>query len=426
MSALGLVLLISCAGSPNSEVPVEDAPPSPEVPVTPPAVPSESVPPSLGGAVVWPDVAPVVPERVTQSALIAPADERVKHARELLLGVVTTHALDAKNPWGVAHAMVALGPKVTLPDGRDGVDALYADFGGLIEVDGHQGVRFPRKVGTSRVEPHTDLLLKAFVEAGLDPAREVVVQGSTVTVADHWRGSLLRAWVDGDATSFDSFNDSAWALRGIAGWAPEGLSWTSADGHEMTLDAFTLRLVTEEYRLNTELRDSLTNGTTVQKRGQGIWTHTCGGAHTLQAGAYAVARGFGGEEARTMVLADVPVFLHRLDLELQQVDHAMALRPEYGVILIEQRLKFLGHFLETAHTYSALGLLPDTRENRAVLDKARLELVGTVEGIERAGLLPRLGEIKTAQEQVFLDYVGDAAHAVHGLDLSTGDASVRW
>ena len=426
MSALGLVFLFSCTGSPSPEGPeVSERPPAPPPTAAHPTL-QTPVASSAPAAAVWPEVLPVVPERLTQSALTEPADARVKHVRELLLGAVTSHALDPKNPWGVAHAMVAMGPKVTLSDGRDGVDALYADFGGLLEVGEHQGVRFPRKVGNSRVEPHTDLLLKAFVETGVDPSREVLVQGETVTVADHWRASLLRAWVDGDDTSFDSFNDSAWALRGIAGWAPPNLVWTSADGHEMSLDAFTLRVVQEEYALNAELRASITSGATVQKRGQGIWTHTCGGAHTLQAGAYAVARGFGGEEARKMVVADVPVFLHRLDLELQQVDHAMTVRPDYGVILIEQRLKFLGHFLETAHTYSALGLLPDTPENRAVLNKARLELVATVEGLERAGLFPRLGELRAAQEQVFLDYVGDAAHAIHGLDLSTGDASVRW
>ena len=100
--------------------------------------------------------------------------------------------------------------------------------------------------------------------------------------------------------------------------------------------------------------------------------------------------------------------------------------PEYGVVLMEQRLKFLGHFIESAHKLAAMGLHQPDQGQQQVLDHAVTELVVTVSLLESSGLFAQLGELRQTNEQTYLDYVGDSAHAVRGIDLMTGTATVRF
>ena len=62
-----------------------------------------------------------------------------------------------------------------------------------------------------------------------------------------------------------------------------------------------------------------------------------------------------------------------------------------------------------------------------VYDK-RDELVRTVAVIDEQNILPNLHQLQANPQtyQVYLDYVGDSAHAVRGIDLSTGAASIRY
>ena len=51
--------------------------------------------------------------------------------------------------------------------------------------------------------------------------REVTVEGQPAKVADLYRYSLWKAWVEPDgSTSFDSLHDTPWALQGFATAAP--------------------------------------------------------------------------------------------------------------------------------------------------------------------------------------------------------------
>src|SRR5690606_29130440 len=100
--------------------------------------------------------------------------------------------------------------------------------------------------------------------------------------------------------------------------------------------------------------------------------------------------------------------------------------PNYAPILLEQRLKFLGHFLETVHRAWALELFTPDEAQQEQLRRAADELVRTVEALEGTGLLDRLDALRESNEQLFLDVVGDAAHAVRGIDLATGEATIAW
>ncbi len=410
MRCAALALLIACSGGEAPSVPVAPAP---------------SAAPRSPGTVV-PEVAWRLPERDARTpAPLAPSDD-VAATRALLAEVVRVYALDPENPWAVAHGLLALGPDLTLTNGVSAVDFLFAEYAQEVTVGDASLLRFPTARGAIRIEPHTDLLLKSFAAAGLSPEREVVAAEKPHRLGDLYRGALARTWVDGARVSASgAWNDTPWTLQGLATWAPSELAWT-ADGHEMTLDGLTHAVVVKLDAEYAFIRKALAEGGTFEKRGQGIFAYTCGGAHLLQGAAYAVARGFGEEGDRATVQAQIPALYARVDVELAQVDAALRARPDYTVILLVQRLKFLGHFLETAHTLAALGLYTPDAAQRAKLDQAAAQLVATVAVIHQGKLFERLPELRAKDEQVYLDLVGDAAHALRGLDLALGESGVRY
>ena len=169
---------------------------------------------------------------------------------------------------------------------------------------------------------------------------------------------------------------------------------------------------------------AIATGAKVEKRKQGIFGYTCGGAHLLQGVAYAVGRGFGQPEDRAAIQAELDVLYWRLKLELGVVDHAMSQYPEHRLILLVQRLKFLGHFLESTHKAAAMGLHKPDEAQQATLQVALRELMGTVDILQGGGAFKDLDRLRKANEQTYLDIVGDSAHALHGIDLATGEAGV--
>jgi hypothetical protein len=193
----------------------------------------------------------------------------------------------------------------------------------------------------------------------------------------------------------------------------------------MTLDTYTSSVVTKLGEETAFMRQAIRTGGTVQKRGQGIFGYTCGGAHFLQSAAYAVAQGYGLPKDRERIREEVDVLFWRLDLELGIVDEALKQHPEYALVLIEQRMKFLGHFLETAHKLAALELYEPTAEQSVALSRGRSELVNTVGVLQAMGVFDRLDELRQSNEQTYLDFIGDSAHALRGIDLSTGQGSIR-
>lgn len=398
------------------------APPGPEVAVQTTDPVSDDVAGSEAlGAVALPQVVFNVASDLRSTPAPHPVTSDVSRIRERLLGVVNDHARAPDNPWAIGHALLALGPDVILTNDEPAVAWLFSQYARPDD----DGVTFPKRVGDVRVEPHTDLVLKALTEIGLAPDTAVVVDGTATSLAQLYRSSLRRAWVDGEDTAFSSWNDTPWALQGIATWAPPDLAWTASNHHQMTLDGFTHAVTVKLVAENEVISSSMTSGVPFEKRGQGIFSYTCGGAHLLQGAAYAVARGFGEESDHAAIVAQVPVLYHRFDRELQIVDETAESHPDYALVLMEQRLKFTGHFLESAHKLAAMGFdVPDPAQ-KATLERAMTELIKTVDILDKMGVFDRMDEVRATSEQTWLDVMGDSAHAVRGIDLATGVASIR-
>lgn len=410
-----LLLWLACSGSAPEPV-------APE-PAVPPSAASSAAAESARSVAPDPKLSP--PERQVPSPLARDATPEIDAARAVLRPVVQRHALDPNNPWALSHALVALGLETELEEGVDPIDHLFAEYAILAEVGGETLIDFPQRRGDIRIEPHTDLILKALTEQGASPEREVSVQGQQLPLSALYRHSLYTTWVQGEQLSVADFNDTPWTLQGLAAWAPPGLEWQAEGGREMSMERFTEAVVGALGEDTLFLRQAMSKGERVQKRGQGIFAYTCGGAHLVQGAAYAVARGFGGEEERRIVAQQIPTYLYRMGVELPQVDAAMKQHPQFALVLITQRLKFTGHVVESLHKLAALGFATPGPELEAELRRAEAELLATVQAIDEAGIFDKLGEIRAADEQRYLDLVGDAAHALRGLDLATG-SPVRY
>jgi len=387
-------------------------------------------------------LAPQPPTRVGRTPAPLPDDPRYAGTVARLRAIVERWGADPQNPWAISHALLALGPRVPLPDGRDAVTAVFELWAERFEVGGHTFVRFPRKRGDIRVEPHAALMLKNMVEVGVSPDQQVQVQGHPHTVADLYRGVLLSSALDPRAnrSTFASTNDMPWALAGLAAWAPPpapgaapagatpDLKWTAADGTPMSLLDFSIFNASVLFAESQPLFDTMQAGAALQKRGQGIFKYTCGGAHLLQGVAYAHARGYTTPLVAKGLQGQIALMFWRLTAELKLYDETMKALKEHDhmILLLVQRLKFTGHFLETMHKMAAMGLFAPTNAQKQALKGAADQVVLTVEALESQGVLKDVGALRAKDEQLYLDVIGDSAHAVRGLELAMGKGEVRY
>jgi hypothetical protein len=423
---VALLLAVGC-GEPATTEPT--APAAPLAPVTPAAtrVDSTTVPIRWTAANIADLPVKRTSREAASTALLAPDPSWDQTAARLGV-VVDTRATDPGDPWAIAHGMLARGAGLRLQNGQDAVDWLFAEYAEEFQVGERTLVRFPQSRGDIRIEPHTDLILKALTEGGVDPDREVMVQGKPHPVSDLYRGSLLTTWLvpEKNHSSFDSPNDVPWAMQALAAWSEPPLQWTAVDGtpgdlQDITL--FGLAVLMKETRFLAEAKAA---GASFERQGQGLFNYTCGGAHLLQGVSYAAARGFGNERTGAALQEQIGLHFYRMPRELEIYDDAMKRMPEHRVRLLVQRLKFVGHFLETTHRWVATGQLSPDKTQLAAMEGAARQLVLVVQALDEQKVYDSLDQLKAQDEQLYLDVVGDSSHALRGLELAMGRGVVRY
>jgi hypothetical protein len=113
--------------------------------------------------------------------------------------------------------------------------------------------------------------------------------------------------------------------------------------------------------------------------------------------------------------AQVEVLIYRLGSEARQYEAALTEAPQHRLALLSQSLKFYGHFLETLGRYKQeTGWTPPPAQRQAVT-RAHQLLEATVRRLGEAGAFQHMEELSRQQPQLYLDLVGDACHAAHGL-----------
>lgn|GEM_PF-819026 len=377
-----------------------------------------------------------------KSPFAGPATDDTNRALEILYDVMNTWGRDIEQPWALSHALLAMGPELQLKDGRTAVDALVSEYADLtVRDDGQLRVTFPQVRDGLRVETHTELFLKIFSEIGVTPEHVFAVQDREITAREIWLSALARSYIDTKGgASYATPNDVPWSLQALTAWADgKKLVWQTDGGQQMSLDFladFTLAVLEKETAF---LKQARAARATFEKRGQGIFQYTCGGAHLLQGAGFAVGRGYGLKRGPEFIREQIALHFYRLPRELQVYDDALrtygesqgyqtatdAQRRNVETRLLVQRMKFLGHWLETTHNLGALSLFYADKDGAMAMLQARRALALLVETMGSQGVFERLAEIRTRDEQLFLDIIGDAAHAVVALELATGARSVQ-
>jgi len=369
---------------------------------------------------------PTGPGIASLSSVQLPQSSGTQFAIDTLSKVVDLHARDPKNPWAIGHGLVALGSPLELSNGSDAVQWLFSQYAERTQVGNQWVLRFPKKDGNTRIEPHADLLLKALTDAGVPPSTPIEVKGHAHTVGDLYKGSLSETWFrTADGThSFDTSNDIPWSLFGLASWSGPGQEWTSQNGHTSSADDWanhTMDLLIKETRFLDEAKKAKRD---FQKQGQGIFQYTCGGAHLLQGVAHATLKGFGSTSNRALLKEQLHLLLYRFPIELGQIDAGEKQHPDFKLPLRVQRLKLTGHTLETLYRLSATDLVGE--QDRKALEQVAAEVVKSVVLLQETGALVQLESIRAKNEQLYLDIVGDSAHALRGLRIATGQSSVYY
>jgi hypothetical protein len=406
-----------------------DTPPAPAA-VPPAPAPSTPTP----TPVVWTvdniqDLVPKAPPHDDAVPKAIPPLPAYDTTLQLLGSIVDRYDGDPDNPWAIAHGILARGTSLKLPDGRDAVAHVFAAYAEPRQAGTHTLIGFPKELGKIRVEPHTDLLLKNMSEAGVDPGAVFVTRQGNVPVADLYRWTLLKSFLVAQTnhSSYADPNDMPWSLQALAAWAPGNeLQWRAADGTPMDLDYladFVTAVVTQE---SAFMFEDMQKGQTFRREGQRLFSYTCGGAHLVQGASYAVARGFGSAKSRKAIEAQVPLLFYRMPIELAQYDEVMKGAPKQKVRLLVQRMKFLGHWLESISKLAIEGFYVPDEKQLVAIEGAAQNLTLTVDALQKAGVFDNLPDVRREDEQLYLDVIGDSAHAVRGLELAIGRGHLKW
>jgi hypothetical protein len=377
---------------------------------------------ACGGSDADPEVGPVAPA-------VAPSETEPAALPKVDLAAVTLPTVTLPTRQGkTPYPMVGL----QLRNGKGAVAWLFEGYAQRVQTEGHDLIAFPQQASgvdgqPIRVEPHTDLIMKALAEIGVRLDKGVQVEGKAHQVGELYYDTVLSTYLDKNsgASSFVNPNDMPWGLQAVATYAGPELTWQS-NGYSQdlnTLTEFVVHVLTME---SNGLFQAMTQGGEFKKDRKGIFSYTCGGSHLLQGAAYLVGKGFGGKAEREKIEAQITLAFWRFPRELALYARLLEKEPKHELVLTVQRLKFIGHWIESLNKMAAMGLFDPTPDQQAAMGEAVLLLVETAKTLKKTGAMDNLASLRQGNEQLYLDIVGDSAHAVRGMELALGRASIAY
>jgi hypothetical protein len=374
--ALPALLLAGCPG----EDEVQPPPPPPPAPSPTPQL----VPDALGAEAVL--------ERVVQQRCLLPGAE----------------------PWALMHGLLVEGAEARLADGRLAVDQLVED--NLCRVG--EGWGFPHQDAEGRlVEPHPGSFLKTLLELDVPRERVFTTPSGPITLGELVDQQTTRWLEEGPGGGRLPFHNEGWLLELIAG-AP--------DAHDVRGRALEVLVENQAY-LEAYREDPTRRYSKPWEEHEGrrqaahIHRYFCGGTHLFQG----IQRAHGAELPPALA-RQYELLLLRLEREpryWEEVRGSLAGRPpaeraQHLRVIRAQELKIIGHALETYLRAVHAGALPPLSEQgtQAITQGFAL-LDEVVLAIEELGLYGDLDQLRDQERQLFLDLVGDSAHALHAYRL---------
>jgi hypothetical protein len=328
----------------------------------------------------------------------------------LLEAHVRRHALaDPDDTWALVHALLVLPPATPLPAGGTLAEATAARAT-VADVHGRSIPVFTgQAAGGNPREPHRDQVVRALLASGVPLDHAFEAGGARHTVADLLEGALWRF----EAPTGAQMAQSAWTVMALAEAVRGGREAEFQNHRGQTFDGRVLAARAAAF-LNDEMtfiETARDRGVALQKRREGVHAHPCGGFHTAQAPAAWLFDEAARKGLEPQLKRAAATLAFRLGAEQAIYAQARAQHPEHALILTVQELKFYGHWLEAMADLRDGGIPVDAN----AVARARALLVDAVERLVGMGVFERMDEIRTLQRQVWLDLIGDSAHALRGL-----------
>ncbi len=352
------------------------------------------------------------------SVVVAQAPQ-ASTAAQTLKEVCLLNAADPKNPWALAHGITAFGSTFVAQDGRKASEVITKDFllrnvlpdGGVATGSAYGFLKYAAD-GTP-IEPHSNLITKTLVISRLPMSTVFPTSWGTVT---------LQQLVDGVKKGFRHVPQSEDYWRDV-GWTLDLFSQTGKPGAfiatelgPLPLDGLMDDALAALERADAELADGMKKGLPeVPKRKQGIYSHSCGGLHLVQAvlgwSRFPEVKKKWGPRLE----AQITVLFYRLESERRQYEAALQQAPQFKLQVLTQMVKFYGHFLETIGRLKNETLWKPTKDQELAASRAKALLDAAVRGLEGLKAFSTMASIKQSNPQVYLDLIGDSCHAANGL-----------
>ncbi len=352
-----------------------------------------------------------------------PAKRERAWGHQLLRDQCLQFAGDVKNPWAMAHGICAFGTAYPAADGRKAADVIIKDY--LQRNPGFDaGPLSGAPFGFQRyaadgtpIEPHTNLLVKTLVLGGDKPSTTYPTAWGKVSLAELIASVKLGFRHVPEKEEY--WRDVAWTLDLLSHVLKPGKAahFQSAGGKDVDFNDVMEDALAYVELAQSDLKLGMEKGLPqVDKRKQGLYGHSCGGVHLVQAvlgwSRFPEVKKKWGKRLDSVI----DVHFYRLESERRQYDAALEQAPQYRLQILTQMLKFYGHFLETlARLKDETGWKPSATQKQSI-QKAKALLDATLRLLDADQTFSKMEEIKKASPQIHLDLIGDACHASHGWD----------
>ncbi len=331
--------------------------------------------------------------------------------REVLEGVVRTHCLDVDQPWALAHGILALGPELKLASGELAVDALASKYLGR---DDEKRLAFSPLATTKNPWPHPGMFAKVLLAHGVKLQHQLPVKEGGKVPLRRVLVDLLHDYEPGATL----YND-AWKLEGLAAIAkPARLE--EVRKHALDVLAYHQSYWEDYVRAPTRVWEKpfvVRNG---RRAPTGIHRYFCGGFHLMQA-----VQQLHGKLLPPRLKLQYDILWVRIDKESEYWDgklgearaHGKARsRARYERLFLSQKLKIQAHALETYVEAVKLGALTVDEATKKRSAAAYDKLAATITELDQLGIYGTMSTLGAREHQVYLDLVGDSAHALHAWD----------
>lgn len=348
-----------------------------------------------------------------------------------------THVL--QNPSATIHAVRAFGKDFKMADGRNAVDWLCANFAAETQVSGNRYVIFQ-----PQAEVHFNSFLKAFLEAGVSPAQQILANGNKYTLkifGDHAK-LIFRCDPQNFARFMPKFYHEhlPWCLIAFSILTPPANpTWRNLWNETIDLNAILDRAVANYAKECEGVSDAVAAGKNEPELFRdAMRVHSCFGMHAVYGFFSCLKHGYRSNnmEERLKEILDITIYRMEGDsLALEQEFNKAAeqkLPPDFAATLqkagvtvsqlteafkVRGLIKLLGHALEAINYAMLHKLFTLTAEQKKRVQAGEQRLYENLVKLRATDLEP-LRQVEPDSKFVS-DIVIALSHAARAMKLLT-------